>query len=280
MQIHELNQYIGTPGEGDVLPIDDGNKTFKIEAAKLGVTTKMTKAEAIAGTETEPRILQPSVFKEIIETLNPNPTYYGTCSTAAGTTTKAVTCPDFVLKTGAMIAVSFANTNSVGSPYLNVNSTGAKAIRTADGSTDSIANAWAAGAVVLFVYDGTSWIFVSTSKIPTVADTFSISRTGGATGATIDTSATIFNRNGNLVSTMLVITKATEDIAAGGNIFTGTLNTTKLRPTGVSAGLVGYIGQRPIIAQINSAGNIVVRNTSATALTMGGSLYVYGTYLI
>ena len=33
------------------------------------------------------------------------PIYYGTCATAAATTTKSVTCANFVLATGALIFV-------------------------------------------------------------------------------------------------------------------------------------------------------------------------------
>ena len=67
MQIHELNTFVGTPGAGDYLAIDDGSETCKVEAQNLGVTTNMTKAEATAGTVTASRVVQPSVFKESVE---------------------------------------------------------------------------------------------------------------------------------------------------------------------------------------------------------------------
>lgn len=57
--------------------------------------------------------------------------YYGTCSTAAATAAKVVALTDpagFSLTTGAVVIVKFTNANSVASPTLNVNSTGAKAI--------------------------------------------------------------------------------------------------------------------------------------------------------
>ena len=69
MQIHELNTFVGTPGDGDYLAIDNGRETSKVEAIHLGVTTNMTKAEATAGTETESRVVQPSVFKESVEAI-------------------------------------------------------------------------------------------------------------------------------------------------------------------------------------------------------------------
>lgn len=69
MQIHELNTFVGTPGQTDYLAIDSGQETCKIPAGELGVSTQMTKAEAVAGTVTESRVVQPSVFKEAVEAI-------------------------------------------------------------------------------------------------------------------------------------------------------------------------------------------------------------------
>lgn len=129
-QIHELGQFSGTPGAGDYLAIDNGETTAKVEMA--GAVNELMAAKT--------RI------------------WYGTCTTAASTTAKAVTCADFVLKAGETIAVKMTNKNTVSSPTLNVNSTGAIAIKTMSGSSDSLAGIWQAGTVVLFTYDGTNWI--------------------------------------------------------------------------------------------------------------------------
>lgn len=75
---------------------------------------------------------------------------YGECGTAAGTAAKTVTIDNFSLETGAAILVKFTNKNSASSPTLNVNSTGAKAIKiygTTNASTDESTTGWAAGAV-------------------------------------------------------------------------------------------------------------------------------------
>lgn len=53
---------------------------------------------------------------------------YGTCSTAAATAAKVVSCSNFALITGAEITVKFTTTNTAANPTLNVNNTGAKAI--------------------------------------------------------------------------------------------------------------------------------------------------------
>lgn len=88
--------------------------------------------------------------------------FYGTCSVAAGTASKAVTCPSFTvddLVPGAVIYVDFTNSNTVANPKLNVNSLGDIAIMrygTTAPST-SAASSWNAGSVVCMVYDGTYW---------------------------------------------------------------------------------------------------------------------------
>lgn len=85
---------------------------------------------------------------------------YGVCETAAATAEKTVTVTgNFTLETGATIAVKFKNTNTASSPTLNVNGTGAKAIRkygtTAIGT--NARDSWTAGTVIVLVYDGTAW---------------------------------------------------------------------------------------------------------------------------
>ncbi len=87
-------------------------------------------------------------------------TLYGTCNTAAGTKEKAVICTNFdKLLTGVTIHVKFENTNTIADPTLNVNSTGAKAIKrygTTAPST-SASTSWQAGQVISFTYDGSYW---------------------------------------------------------------------------------------------------------------------------
>lgn len=94
------------------------------------------------------------------------PFYYGTCATAAATVAKVVTCSGFVLETGATVAVKFTYTNTGTSPTLNVNGTGAKAIKQY-GSTAANAYHWRAGEVVLFVYNGSYWELISKSTATT-----------------------------------------------------------------------------------------------------------------
>lgn len=82
---------------------------------------------------------------------------YGTCTTAASTATKVVTCSGFQLYTGAQIAVKFTYANTASTPKLNVNSTGAKTIR-AKNATLAATYYWTANSLVNFTYDGTYWV--------------------------------------------------------------------------------------------------------------------------
>lgn len=95
---------------------------------------------------------------------------YCTCATAAATQEKAATCSGFVLRTGAIVAVKFSYANTVASPTLNVNSTGAKAIYL-NGSALPEANWWKANDVVTFVYNGTYWYVADGSTLSQLAST-------------------------------------------------------------------------------------------------------------
>ena len=86
---------------------------------------------------------------------------YGVCSTGAGATEKVVTVDNFSLEEGAVVIVKFTNKNDALNPTLNVNGTGAKPIYrygTTNISTETTSTGWIAGAIQLFIYDGTGWI--------------------------------------------------------------------------------------------------------------------------
>ena len=83
--------------------------------------------------------------------------YFGVCETAAATQAKVVTCDEFRLEKGALLAVQFTYANTASSPSMNVNGTGAIAICGVNGYYVN-ANMWTANQVVHFVYNGTWWI--------------------------------------------------------------------------------------------------------------------------
>ena len=91
---------------------------------------------------------------------------YGVCDSSASTKAKTVTVTNWpvasggTIPTGLTITVKFSNSNSASSPTLNVNSSGAIAIKKY-GSTSigtSTDTAWSSGAIVTLTYDGTYWI--------------------------------------------------------------------------------------------------------------------------
>ena len=120
-----------------------------------------------------------------------NIVHFGSCSTAAGTAAKVVSCTGFVLASGSRITVKFTTTNTAANPTLNVNSTGAKAIKYR-GSTIS-AGYLAAGRVYTFIYDGTNYELVGDINTDTnttyntgTASTAGLTKLYTATGSAID----------------------------------------------------------------------------------------------
>lgn len=93
---------------------------------------------------------------------------YCTCSTSSGISAKVadLSSGDFELKTGVSVDVRFTYTNSAGAPTLNVNDTGAKAIKMYS-STAPSTYMWQAGTVVSFTYDGTYWLMQNGTQATT-----------------------------------------------------------------------------------------------------------------
>lgn len=90
---------------------------------------------------------------------------HGTCETDAEANEKVVVCDDLTeLATGTQIAIKFTYANTAGTATLNVNGTGAKSVIWL--GSDSVTNAWVAGEVCLFEYDGDNWNLVNKSGIP------------------------------------------------------------------------------------------------------------------
>lgn len=83
---------------------------------------------------------------------------YGTCSTAAATAAKTVSCDGFSLITGAEITVKFTMNNTASSPTLNVNGTGAKPIYYRGAAIT--AGYLAMNRTYTFRYNGTQWELV------------------------------------------------------------------------------------------------------------------------
>lgn len=84
-------------------------------------------------------------------------------------------------------------------------------------------------------------------------------------------------RSANIVSLIFEVTYNTS-VAAGGNLFEGNI-ATPYRPKYTAMGC-SYYGSHALIAKINSAGDIVVRNASATAITLENTAIFSITYFL
>ena len=125
--------------------------------------------------------------------VNQRKAIYGTCSTAAGTALKVVTCANFALTKGARIAVKFTTANTTDAPTLNVNSTASDGTPIwANNAVASSSNPirWGANATLTFVYDGSA--FVLEDKAPTYTVACSTAATTRAKAATV-TGALVIN---------------------------------------------------------------------------------------
>ena len=140
-------------------------------------------------------------------------TAYGYCETAAATAAKTVDMTGFTLFTGATVHIKFKETNSAGSPTLNVNGTGAKPIcqygTTAAGSS-SATTGWQAGAVLVLTYDGTSWIMNKGFN--------SDANTTYSAGSGLSLSSNTFNHSNSVTAKTAYGSTATTANANGGKI--------------------------------------------------------------
>lgn len=104
-----------------------------------------------------------------ISTPNDIMAWYGTCSTAATANIKVVVCDGFVLKKGVLILVRFSAANTYSGSadiMLNVNSTGNKAIYLGQTPGNSTNLKWDAATDILFMYNGTNWLYISSMTAP------------------------------------------------------------------------------------------------------------------
>ncbi|MBR2732144.1 MAG: hypothetical protein IKD72_09205 [Clostridia bacterium] len=171
--------------------------------------------------------------------LNRTATMYGTCTTAAGTAEKAVTCTGFALYQGATLSVKFTNANTASAPTLNVNNTGAKAIYV-DGTAITKASYWTAGSTHTFVYSGSVWV---------MTDVFNAARMKELTDYCATNNTTIIN---------------------GGSIVTGTVTANAIATNAITA---NKISSGAITSDKISAGAITAEKLAAEALKTINSDY-------
>ena len=214
--------------------------------------------------------------------------HYGTCSTAAATAAKTVGLTGFTLVTGAIITVRFSATNSAANPTLNVNNTGAKAIRYRNAAIT--AGYLAANRTYTFVYDGAYYQLVGDINV----DTDTTYSTGTATTAGLTKLYTGTGTNTDGTMTQDAITDALGGKAPSSHTHTGA------QVTGLTANRVllsnssgaitvsavtntelGYLDgvtsaiQTQLNAKLPTAGGTVTGN-----LTVNGTLTAKGTFKI
>lgn len=282
------------PGRVTMAPVQGETNQYDMSRSEGAVTTEGTPFNADA-------------FNTMLDKYG---LLYGTCSTAAGTKDKVVSCAGFELETGATIAVYFSYGNtSTDTLTLNVNNTGAKDIYGVNrsGNTDRMDGAWEQTEIKIFLYDGNVWRIIDqniiTSDQLTALETIlGITRDGGRLYKILDTiSNAVANveditsdisvtastgrfvsasarKCGKFVQIGLYVTNS-GSVAAGSNIFVGTLNPASLRPV---IGITGsnFVGQRSIAGQISNNGTITIRNSSASALSLSGDFYIGFAYII
>lgn len=158
---HFTDRAVQYPGRVRLTPVEGEENVYDVERAEGTVTAAGTPFSAAA-------------FNEIANTVHA----YGLCTSAAGASTKVVTCPGFVLKEGATITVLFSNYQGYdGIVYMNVNGTGSKQIRSHSGYSFNSLSAWETGEAITFIYSGSYWImvgdnrplYVETVYLPTVS---------------------------------------------------------------------------------------------------------------
>ena len=137
-------------------------------ASKAGITKLYTASgSAIDGTMTQKAITD--LANSISTTVNNNKagSVYGVCSTAAATAAKVVTTgTSFILGTGARATIKFTYANTVASPTLNVNNTGAKYIFANGHQLTANSNLIVANGIYDLVYDGAHWEMINITNVP------------------------------------------------------------------------------------------------------------------
>ncbi len=170
-----VNNTDGTKTTAQVTDGTDGKdgKSPTATVTKSGTTSTIT-VNNTDGTTTSVKVLDGSDGKDGEDGTDgkDGKMLYGTCTTAGDTVAKIATVTGFTLTAGTTVSIKFTYANSAEAPTLNINSLGAKPILT-NGTTYAY---WAAGASVIFAYDGTRFQVCST---PVYADTVTVGNPAG-----------------------------------------------------------------------------------------------------
>lgn len=235
--------YLLTISQKDIYwftPRSQSGKTFSNQETKLMIERGNRATDWTPAPEDVDAAIE-TAEDTAIEALNKHG--FCSCSTAAGTAAKTASLTGFQLKTGSTVHVTFTNANTVANPTLNINSTGAKAIKWNNAAVAASPSPWAAGECVAFVYDGTNWVISGQSNIS--AD--------------------------NIVAGSIAADRIKANVISAVNGGTGSINADKMQTnviTAVNAG-VGTINAEKIAVEVG--GRNLIRRTDY-------SIYGSGSY--
>ena len=178
----EVSRKVGT--DEVISRINQSPENITISADKIDLEGQVTFNMFDSATQTQINNTNNTALSAVVA----SKAYTGTCSTAAGTAAKVVTCTDtdFDLVNGVTITITFSTASTVDAPTLNVNSKGAKNIYF-DRATVSSSNRfrWQAGSVVTFQYNGTNWVVINYENLE-----YFMSSTTAGTAAKVNATAT------------------------------------------------------------------------------------------
>lgn len=162
----------GERREGSVVvaPIDDTtpstNKVYSSSKVNTLVGAKYSKPSGGIPKTDLASAVQTSLEKAD-SSIQTNRTYYCTCDTGADISAKVVTCDDttFKLEKGAIVVVSFTTTNTASNVTLNINNTGAKAIKYQGEAYAGASSSYCGYALrqLVYMYDGDGWCWIGKS---------------------------------------------------------------------------------------------------------------------
>lgn len=178
------NGSTGANGYDEYIWVEDKNDYEKIGTTEIDLTAYATKEEVnalgeqlntnkadkngtypdmtVGNAENATALQTPRAIDGVMFDGTKNIAHYAICSTSSQEEIKIVTFPainneEFQLVVGARITVHFTTFNSVGSPSLNVNGTGAKPVVCKGRKTDLV---WNSFTHITFLYDGSNWVIL------------------------------------------------------------------------------------------------------------------------
>ena len=128
-------------------------------------------------------------------------TWYGTSSTSASAYAKTSTIDNYVLTKGSLVTIAFstANTYVSGALVLNINSTGEKYIYYNNAQTSSSNTlTWAANSVLTFMFDGSYYHYIGSSRDTALAGTVTSVGLTNATNGGLSISGSPITSSGSI----------------------------------------------------------------------------------